>query len=237
MPDPYLPSRSAYGPGGAGARPGWLTAVSVIAIVLGALGLLGSLFQTASLVFSDRLQQLTAAVSAPPGTPPEMQKVQVEMQRDIMAVQRRWRTSTMVLIASILVLASLLLLGGIKSLQLSPLGRTVLLATFAALAIVEIGRFIQLVGVQMDSTKVVSEYMPRIMAAAQGAGGKAMPPQAQQVMKTTSEVTVKVSLVAGLAVWGVWFLAKIVFYVLGLFYLTRPHIQAVFQQPARAGRD
>ena len=59
--DPYRPpqdSTAASAPPKAGGRPGALTAICVIAIVLGAMGLMGAVVGCGSLVLGSQMQQV-----------------------------------------------------------------------------------------------------------------------------------------------------------------------------------
>ena len=163
MTVPSLPSESSrwYGVPRA-RRPGGLTAVCVIAIVLGGLGLLGSLVTMASLAAGSRLQQAFTMSPQGPGRD-GFAEVQRTMQQRIQAVTDRywWPNAGFALVN--VGLAAGMLAGGIMALNRTPRARTLLITVFAVALLFEISRTIVQVFMQWEMAAVMSDLLPRMM--------------------------------------------------------------------------
>ena len=170
MPFDPRPPRYASGDPMGGAdrpslpRPGGLIAVCVIAIVLGGLGLCGSLFGLVALVAQPSLQK-AFTLPQQPGMPNRFAKTQNEMQEKIQAVAGRYRGVSLGVSLLKAVFSVSLLLGGIMAMKLNPKAGSFLVAVFAAVIVFEILAAVVTVVVQLDMAKVMSEMMPRMMAA------------------------------------------------------------------------
>ena len=200
-------------------RPGWMTAICILAIILGALGLMMALFGSVALAFGERFQQMVQGMSTV-GQPPGMKEVQLEMQKAMQAVQDRWFVAIALQYALHFVLAFALILGAAKSLQMDSFGRRLLAgALFAAIAF-ELLRLIPTMAIQMGTMDVMQEYMQHIMQAS-APPGKAMPQQAQIAMATM----MKGSMAVGIAFTLVFVVAKIAFYTAAGIYMNKPHIR------------
>src|SRR5438552_666160 len=90
--DPYrsptLPEGAYAGPPLVG-RPGWLSALCVLCIVLGALGLVNSAFGTLGIIAGPKVQQMMAA-QPQPGIPDDLKEAQQKMQADMYAIQKKY---------------------------------------------------------------------------------------------------------------------------------------------------
>ncbi len=217
MSVPSLPSESSRGDGVSPARrPGGLTAVCVIAIVLGSFGLLGSLVTMASLAAGSRLQQ---AFSMPPQGPgfDRLAKVQRAMQQKTQAVTERywWPNAGFALLN--VGLASAMLAGGIMALNRTPRARTLLITVFAVALLFEISRSAVQVFMQWEMAAVMSDWLPRMMEASAPANG----PNAQQAA-ALGMVIAKAGIMVGLAFQLIFSLAKLIYYAVGWSYLRRP---------------
>ena len=104
-------------------RPGVLTAICVIAIVLGGLGLGTGLLAVVSLVGGEAIQ---AAIPDNPGMDEEMKKIQTEMEQEMQAVTDRYWGYHAVFLLGHFAVATGLLAGGIMAIKMNPKGRTVL---------------------------------------------------------------------------------------------------------------
>jgi hypothetical protein len=186
-------------------RPGWLSAVCVVAIVLGGLGLMTSLLGAAGTIFAPQVQawtqKWTEKMTQGRGQPPGIQEMQEKMQAKVLEVQARWRAANLAVVAANLVLSSCLLFGGIKAMQLSPAGRTVLLFTFGAIILFHGLRMIPNIGMQLATADVMNNIM-------------------------------NISMKAGIAFSIAWMvmieLVQVTAYALGIWYLRRPHIRALY---------
>lgn len=208
---------------GAG-RPGWLTAVCVIAIILGALGILSALATLLMTVFAGEFQAMMGTPQGP-GISPEMQRVQDQFQKEMNAIQDRYFVAIIAVSLFHAVVAGMLLVGGIRSLGGSAAGRSLLLAAFVAAIVYEIcvGVLQSFMNIEMNSA--MNSYFEGLVGTMPSAGP---PPE------------VMVSIMQGSAVVGyvlqyVLILAKIGFYVFGINYLRRPHITALFSNHPLGG--
>jgi len=220
---PFDPRQPRYSPGDSlvdvdgppRQRPGGLTAVCVIAIVLGAMGLLTSLLALGGRALKEPLEN-AMRVQPQPGMSEDFAKAQKEMQD----VGQKYPGITMGITVLNLVIASSLIAGAIMVLNLNPKARTLLVAVFAAAIVFEIvgGGF--MVFIQLD----MAPAMSRMMTANTPKGG----PGAEQAAVVTAMVA-KVVMFLVIALRVGWILAKIVFYGFGARYLCRPNIRQLFQ--------
>jgi hypothetical protein len=224
--DPYrspsLPEGPYSGPPPTGRRPGLLTTLCVLCIVLGALGLFNSLFGGFMLVVGHRFQQFVMkSQSQTPGVPPEMQKAQEEMQTEIYAIQEKYLWALASGLVFRFLASGLLLVGGSGALGLKPWGRQVLIAGCAVAApFVMLDAILQSL-ISMENMTVMNSYMERMIQATPGNGA----PQNVEGFIRGMFGFIKI---ASIAVVGLIALAKIALYIFGLIYLNKPHIKALF---------
>jgi hypothetical protein len=216
--DPMLNGGAAY------QRPGGLTAICVIAIILGAFGLLGSLAGLGGQAMKKDFEK-AFAVPQQQGTPPEFLKAQTEMAKKMQAVNDRYAGFTTGIALLNLVCASCLLGGAIMTLVMNPKGRTFLIAVFAAAIVFEIVRCIVGIFMQLDIAAAMSDAMQQMMKTGMPQGGRG----AEQGAAFVGTLT-KVGAVVGMAVTVGWGLAKMVFYGVSAGYLRRPNIRRLFQR-------
>jgi hypothetical protein len=200
-------------------RPGGLTAVCIIAIVLGVLGLCGSVLGVASVAFQGKLQALMKQQQElAPKVRNNALKQQMEIQNKVseatQKVANRHLGVTSVFLALNLLLSAGLLAGGIATLKLSPKGRQFLMGVFLAAIVFEILRSILTVFTQLD---MVAE-----LSAIRNVGGPADMPL----------TLAKAGIVGGLVLGLVLVLGMVVFYAIGASYLRRPKVLALFERPA-----
>src|SRR5689334_23194829 len=91
--DPYRSPSLPEGPYAAPmpvGRPGWLTMLCVCCIVLGALGLMNSLFGTVGIIGGKAIQTWVQPKAGATGLPAEMQDAQEKFQTELYAVQDRY---------------------------------------------------------------------------------------------------------------------------------------------------
>jgi hypothetical protein len=204
-------------------RPGGLTAVCVIAIVLGGLGLCASLFGLASLAFQDKIEKFSMQQQTPPGMPNGVLKDQMEMQKKMqqkmMEVTHRYRGVTLGTTLLNLLCATSLLVGGIMTMKLNPTGRSFLVMVFVAVIVFEIVRLVIMVFMQLD------------MAAAMTAAFQGGPSNQAAAFLATS---MKIGTFVGMGIGFVMALGKIVFYGIGASYLGRPKVRQLFERSTAA---
>jgi hypothetical protein len=191
----------------------------VIAIILGGLGLLGSLVTMASLAVGSRLQQ--AMTMSPPGPGRDrLAELQRTMQQRIQAVTDRYRWPSAGLALLNAGLAASMLAGGIMALKRTPRARTLLITVFAVALLFEISRSIFYVFMQWEMAAVITDFLPRMMEASSPANG----PNAQQ-SAAMGAVIAKASIIVGLAFSLTLSVAKLIYYAVGWSYLRRPTVR------------
>ena len=208
------PAFGSYGLPRAG-RPGGLTAICVIAIILGGLGLLGSLVTMGSLAVGSRLQQAMMTSPPRPGRDKAFD-LQQTMQKRIQAVADRYRWPNAGFALLNMGLAASMLAGGIMALNRAPKARTILLAVFAVAILFEISRSIVQVFMQREMAAVMSDMLPRMMETSMPANG----PNAQPASAMVA-VIAKAAIMVGFAFNLILSLAKLIYYGVGWSYLRR----------------
>ena len=222
--DPYRPPSLPEGPyEGAPptGRPGWLTALCVLCIVLGALGLMNSLMGVAGAIGG---QQLQALVQPKPsrGATPEMQQVQQDFQDQVNGVQNKYFWLIVGGLGLRVVVASLLLVGGMLALGLKESGRKTLLAACALAAMFELLHAILQSFINMEMMTAVNGFVQKLTTALpQNAN---TPPNFVPMMQGL----VRGSIIAGFVIAYLLALAKICLYLFGLIYLQKKHIRGLF---------
>ena len=200
-----------------GRRPGALTAICVIAIILGGLGLLTSVGGLVSQIFLPWIQSTFST----PATGSGPMQVQAEMQGEMNQVGSKFRAVNIVLAAAQLPLTICLLAGGIMALNGKRLGRKILAgACLAAIAFVVAHTVVAMI-VQWQTVGVMSRFMPKMIAAQPGGANVQ---QAEQMVTTIMSISGYV----GMAIVGAIALTKLIYYGLSVAYLNRQSTRAFF---------
>jgi hypothetical protein len=204
--------------------PGGLTAICVIAIVLGGLSVLTSLASLGGAAFQGTLQK-TFTIQQKPGMSADLSrtlKAQAEAQAAMQAVAHKYLWFTIGSALLNIAVGACLLTGGIRALQMRPKADSFLIAVFIAGIVFEIAACVVTVLMQIDLAPAMSQLM---MAATPKSG-----PAAEQA--AVGAIIGKVAMVFGIALNLGWALGKMIFYGVGARYLRRPNIQPLFQSPA-----
>lgn len=204
-------------------RPGGLTAICVIAIIFGSLGLLIALFALGAMLAGDALQNAFSPRTPAGMEDDEMLELQEEMQQDLEAIAEQHVIPTSVILMGRFLFAIGLLVGAVKVLKLRPGARTLLMNIFLAAIIFELVRFGVELYVQMQTMPVLERYMDRMMeiAAEDAPPGAADPQQMSQMVMTIT----KVVSIGGLVL---FLLIKVIFYGIGASYLSKQKMKALF---------
>ena len=196
-------------------RPTALTVICVLGIVFGVLGLLtggvGLLFQ----LFPSQIQQ--AVTAGQTGIPGPTAEVQSEIATRTTDISRKYNPVLIPLMIVKILVEGALLIGSIMALGFKLSGKSLLAGALIAAAILEIIQFIPATMMRRETQAAVADLMPQIMAGARG-----MP--AGFDMSSMMNGLATVTLVFGVF----WLIVKIVLYVLGIKYLRRPDIEALF---------
>lgn len=209
--DPYRASEWPASSQGPKTRTSGLTAISIITVVLGAAGLLAVTFGFVWMLAEPYVQQASAQAGAEGDEGPEL--THLRMQREMNEINHRYRWYYIIMLATQLIVACLLLWGGIQAWRLKPGGAKLLVIACAAAIIFELLRGIGNVLLQVQMLQVMEEYLPELTA---GSGGE------------LGAKFVRISMYVGMAFGFVWLLGKIIFYGVSIAYLRKPKIQALF---------
>jgi len=199
-------------------RPGGLTIVCVLAIVLGAFTLLGALMTMANLVFMEQIQQFATSLQQQ-GAANEnedmkrINKMNRELQTRLGDVNKKYRIPMMALNLLYLVLAGLLLFGGGKGLGLHSVALPVLTIACIGGLVLEVADA-GMVGLTMSKNFGVIDSM-------RAEAGESSPIAA--LLLVTRWSLVLSTVMAGLMVLG-----KALYYLLSLRYLRKDSIRELF---------
>jgi len=202
-------------------KPGWLTALCVICIVLGALGLINAILGTAAELAGPYFQAMLSPRGGP-GMPADLQQAQQDLMDAVNAVKRKYFVLTLAFLGFRFVAAGLLLYGGLRCLSLRESGRKLLIAACAVALLFEFSQMIAQSVVTLQSLTEMNSASERFQSAL--ANGNT-PPGLQAVMKWTMRISMILPIVL---MYGMAFLKGGVF-LFGLSYLRRPHIKALFK--------
>ena len=203
-----------------GYRPGGLTAVCIIAIVLGGLGIFASLSAFTMSLVGNQVQQFQQQFAAA-GSPPEVQQVQAEMNAETMRIANRFRLANVGISLTHLVVAGCLLLGGIWALQLKEKGRRLLWAVCLVAIVFELARSVPNVLMQMENAALMEEYMPRLMQAQ-------TPGDQDAQVAEFGRMFARFSMIMGWVIFAGWLSLKLVFFAVAARYLWSPRVKAIY---------
>lgn len=193
-----------------GRRPGGVTAICVIAIVLASLGICGAIYQGVALA-------LQSTILAQPPAGDELSQMQNEMQRQMIEATRPLTPFQIFLLAANLGASIALLAAAILALSMRPSGRGWLAGASVGCAAVDLlGAGLGLLAA-VKSWPVVAEFTRKM---AERGGSMA---QAGGVMKFAVAVAI------GLQV--IWLMLKLGFYITSVVYLQRPNVRQAFLPP------
>jgi hypothetical protein len=226
MPDdpstlnPYLAPTDPVPRGGKTGRPGMLSTICVIAIVMGALGAMNVLAGLGMYFLQPVMQQ-----AFQPSVGPGVSREDVRQYRDIQDKTQAIADKHIVLAMSLLALAFLssvgLILGGLKTLRLNDMGRKVLMATLVLCVVYELGHWTQQFMVMPEIGAAMREtYQKSIEELPPGSVQR----RSQELTLTIVGISTTASLVFVVALGAV----KLVYYFLTLIYLNRQPIRDLY---------
>ncbi|MDA1055904.1 MAG: hypothetical protein O3C40_36425 [Planctomycetota bacterium] len=200
-----------------GHRPGGITAICIIVLVLGVLGLFSGVLKGVNVLFGAQMQQAFGSIGAVTG---EQAKVQAEMQAAIAVEMKRFIVANSILCVAQLVLCGALVYSALKTLGLKAAGRKLLLAVCMCLLVYEVAQLITFTFQQLSMSPIMELYMPRIMKDPSGNNAGA---------EKFGQVIAKMSILVGVVVQVVWTLIKFVAYAVAIWYLRKPQVIALFE--------
>lgn len=182
-------------------KPGGLTAIAVICLILGSLGALMALFGIVMLFFQGSMNQFQAA--QPGGPPPEFL---AEME----ALQASQFIPTLIVNGCNVIIGSLLAIGSIGVLGTKEWGRNLLRNALLAAIFFVIVRGIYGMWVQYNSMSAISKMLPSGEDTA------------------TVQAIVQGGIIFGIVIGVIWMVVMIGFYIWSRIYLNKPPIRALF---------
>jgi hypothetical protein len=205
------------------ARPTGLTTVCVLAILLGGAGFLMACLGLVSNVFESQWQQSFAGMQPGPNNP--QFEIQRDMQARLQAISGRYKWALIPLAVAKMFVEAALLVGALMAWGLKPRGWSWLHGALIAALVFEIIHTIPVLMLQRETQSVMSEMMTKTMATQRG--GNAPPPGVENFMSAMMSAVGFMSMVFAL----VWLGAKIAFYALGVRYLRKREVVALFAVP------
>jgi hypothetical protein len=183
----------------------------IVAILFGALGLLGNALGLVSLIVNQN-------AAAPAGGGTRQAELQAEYQRRLLASAKEMRPVHLILLPAVFLTSGLLLAAGVSGLKLQALGfvRT----AFAVSLLADSASSAFGVVAQMKTMETLSWFL-RESAGGSGTSNPAL-------------VGMRVGIMVGLTVGVGWLLLKIGFYVAGLVYFGKRSVREVFSPPQEA---
>jgi hypothetical protein len=207
-----------------GYRPGALTAVCIIGMILGGLGLLAGMWGGAMALFGAQVQQWQAQMGTV-GSPQAMVDVQAEMNAQQIAIFNRFRIVNLAVAVALTAVSAALLVGSIRAMKLQERGRRMLRAACGAAIVFELCRAVPQGLMQLEVMALMEDYLPRLMeASAPGAQG--------QQIAAFGEMMARFSIIMQWVVFFGWLILKLVYFGLSFHYLGRPKTKTLFAKSA-----
>jgi hypothetical protein len=200
-------------------RPGGLTAICVIGIILGVLGVLAALLGAGGLVVNKVFREQLANQQQAPGMPQGMADAQQKMQEAMYAVADRYFIADVILLPIHGLISAFLILAGARAMTLVPETRTLfqwaLIAALVMLLVMAVKSIVQ----NIEMFGVMDQFFKEMAGNMPGAGG-----QGKDMLVTAMRIGMIIGAVFGFG----WQFILFFFYGLSLNYLSRPNIVALY---------
>jgi hypothetical protein len=222
--DPYRSPSLPQGPYAgqtASRKPGWLTALCVICIVLGALGLMNALFGAVGAAAGPSMQAMFQP-RATPGVPSDIQQAQDQFQDDVAGVQKKHFFPLVASIAFRFIAAVLLLVGGLLCLSLKEQGRKILIFACALALLFELTNSIVQSFMMLDMMTAMNSFAEKLQSSMPQADA---PPGLNRMVGWWMRAV----MVFQFILIYLFSLAKAAVYLFGVIYLQKQHIKALFK--------
>jgi hypothetical protein len=222
--DPYRSPSLPQGPNTGEAVPrksGWLTALCVICIVLGALGLMNALFGAVGAAAGPSLQSMFQP-RATPGVPPEMQQAQDQFQKDVASVQTKHFLPIVATIAFRFIAALLLLAGGLMCLSLKEKGRKILILACGLALLFELSNSIVQSFVMLDMMTAMNSFVEKLQSTMQQPNS---PPGLNNFVRWWMRAIMVIQIILIF----LFSLVKAALYLFGVIYLQKQQVKSLFK--------
>jgi len=206
-------------------RPGWLTTLAVLGIVIGSLGVVGGLqilgqSQAPAEKMERQIEELMDRFPGMREQPKEVRDALKEAIPAMVRVDKAWRNRRVALAVANLLLSGLLLVGCLQALKLAPSGRWLWLNAALALIPVEVLGAITQVLLARDNARVWVEALVKAGDVPQAAGELA--------------VVGRVMVGVAVGIYGSWALLLCVYYGIAVERLVRPATRRLFELSAKS---
>lgn len=199
-------------------RPGQLTAIAIIAIVLGLMGGCAGLWGLGGALLQGQLQSTQEKWLESSGMPASQLESQRAMQHRIEEIQRKWMPFTATQQTLNLLASAALLAAGVLLLRMHARGPMLFVASVIGNLVVDLAGGVLGVVIQQDTQEVMHQMMADMAAQSPGAPGAGR----------MFEGIVQASSWLGVCMAGGWFLLKAAYYVWGIVYLRKPEAKRLF---------
>jgi hypothetical protein len=200
-------------------RPGWLTAICVIAIILGVLGVFAMLAGAGGLVFNTMFREQFANRPQAPGMPQGIADAQQKMQEAMYAVADRYFIADVILLPMHGLVSIFLIVAAARAMTLIPETRKLFQWALIAALIMLVAMSLKGLVQQIEMFGVMDQFIKDMAGNMPGQGG-----QGKDVFVTAMRVGMIIGAVFGFG----WQFILCLFYALSLNYLARPNTAALY---------
>jgi hypothetical protein len=200
-------------------RPGWLTAICVIAIILGVLGVFAALAGAGGLFVNKMFREQLANQRQAPGMPQGMVDAQQKMQEAMYAVADRYFIADIILLPIHGLISIFLVVAAARAMTLVPETRTLFQWALIAALVMLVAMTLKGLVQEIEMFGVMDQFIKDMAGNMPGQGG-----QGKDVVITAMRVGMVIGAVLGFG----WQFLLFLYYGLSLNYLSRPNIIALY---------
>jgi hypothetical protein len=211
---PVLPE-TPYSAGSGKRKPGWLTAICVICLVLGLLGFFNGVIGLGFTVFNKQVQQVFNPPGARQGMPPELQKFQQKLQDEMQAIYGQFFVPTLISTLLKAIISVVLFVGGLLTLTLKSSGRKLLVLACILALLFELGISALQGVIYMETLTVLNQLIDGFVQELKRVNGP---------LSQAATTSMQVILYASMVLFFIIQFVKIGFFYWSANYLRRPAI-------------
>lgn len=211
-------------PTSSGQRPKFLTFIVVMAILLGAMGLMSALSQVALLVFYAPLLEVAKNFGEQHMNDQE-KKIQKELYDELNALFDKYIVQSIIQVAFHGLVSITLLWGGVKAMGLQPAGRTILVIACACAAVFVVARNINDIVVAFENMPMIEKYSRRMIEEQERR--REIPEGARRIAANSPTIG-KYGFITATTIMN---LSLLFFYLCSFRYLNKEKIRILFQTP------
>jgi hypothetical protein len=195
-------------------RPGALSLIAILAILLGILIILRGGYSIAELTFQDFLFQIGEIPERPNASPELREQIAQgnQVRREVLEIQRAWNPINWALAPLAAIFGIVLIVAGQLCFKISRFGRKLMVATCLVGIAFDLARASAAILLDIQKTELIQGYMVRSADAAPGD---------TEVMGAAMGLVV--------AFTATWVFIKALFYLWAVIYLTRARVRDLFE--------